>query len=144
MSNFIYYPDADITIILLNNFGNYGESLWPVNMGLSAILFNKNNGNWSIHKEVDIAEKDLEQYKGLYVYNKQHSLVINYSGGKLFVEATNPRDQLPKLQLHFEGENRFYITEANLSFEFIKNTDNNYYKLISYRGTAKDAEWIKK
>jgi CubicO group peptidase (beta-lactamase class C family) len=41
MSSFTYFPDEDVTIILLNNFGNYGQSLWPINSGISAIVFGK-------------------------------------------------------------------------------------------------------
>jgi len=143
MSNFIYYPDSNVTIILLNNFGNYGQSLWGVNMGLSAIMFNKPYANWVVHTESNIDETALKQYAGKYIYNKQHSLIITFENGKLYVEATNPKDKLPKVQLHADDKGKFYITEANLGFDFVKG-DNNNYKIVTYNNGSKDAEWIKK
>ena len=144
MTNFVYYPDKDITIILLNNFGNYGQSLRPVNMGLSAIIFNKPYLNYTINKEIATNKNILQTYAGTYVYNDQHKLIITLEGDKLFVEDTNHDDKLPKLQLHDGGGDNFYITEADLKFQFIKDLTNHYYKIITYNSGGKDAEWLKK
>ncbi|WP_128546324.1 serine hydrolase domain-containing protein [Larkinella soli] len=45
MSDFIHFPADDVTIILLNNFGNYNDSLLPVVMGLANIVFGRPPGN---------------------------------------------------------------------------------------------------
>jgi len=144
MSNFVYYPDKDITIILLNNFGNFGQSLTSVNMGLSAIMFNKPYLNYSAGKEAATDKISLQAYAGTYVYNDQHTLLITFENDKLFVEDTNPQDKLPKVQLHYGNDDTFYITEANLRFQFLKDKSNHYYKLITYNSGGKDAEWLKK
>ncbi len=144
MANFVYYPDKDITIILLNNFGNFGQSLLSVNMGLSAIMFNKPYLNYTANKEVATDKNTLQAYTGTYVYNDQHKLIITLENNTLFVEDTNPQDKLPKVQLHYGDGDMFYITEANLKFQFIKDSTNRYYKLITYNSGGKDAEWLKK
>ncbi len=141
MSFLAYYPGEDVTIILLNNFGNYGDSLVSIFNSLSAIMFNQPYSLWKNQSEVSVGNDILKQYVGTYRFNGQHSLVVTFKDSKLFVEATNPNDKLPKLQLHAEGATKFYIKEAQLQFEFVK--DDNSAKIITYNSRGKDAEWIK-
>jgi CubicO group peptidase (beta-lactamase class C family) len=46
MSSFTYYPDDDITIILLINFGNYRDSLGRMDVGLSRIMLGQPYSLW--------------------------------------------------------------------------------------------------
>ena len=39
MSEFIYYPDENLVIVLLNNFGTYDQNVWAVGMGIANIVF---------------------------------------------------------------------------------------------------------
>ncbi|PTS95674.1 hypothetical protein DBR11_20830 [Pedobacter sp. HMWF019] len=66
---------------------------------------------------------------------------ITEEGGKLFVEALNPNDRLPKVQLYSEAVNNFYIKEAPLKFEFVNDGTTEAYKIITYNNRGKDAEW---
>jgi len=141
MSFLSYYPDDDVTIILLNNFGNYGNNLAPIQNALSAIMFNQPYSLWENHTDIKTSADILKQYAGVYRLNAEHSLVVTFKDSKLFVEASNPNDKLPKVELHAESESKFYIKEAQLQFEFVK--DNNSAKLVTYNVRGKDAEWIK-
>lgn len=141
MSFLSYYPDDDVTIILLNNFGNYGNNLAPIQNALSAIMFNQPYSLWENHTDIKTSADILKQYAGVYRLNAEHSLVVTFKDSKLFVEASNPNDKLPKVELHAESESKFYIKEAQLQFEFVN--DNNSSKLVTYNVRGKDAEWIK-
>jgi len=143
MSNFMYYPDKDITIILLNNFGNYGGSLWDLNNGISAILLGRPYSIYERNKEIKIDKVLLKQYAGTYRFNADHQLVVIFQDDKLFVEASNPKDMLPQVELHALRENRFYMNEAQLQFEFVKDVNGVILKVVSYNTRGKDADWMK-
>ena len=143
MSNFMYYPDKDITIILLNNFGNYGGSLADINTGISAILLGKPYTLFERHKEIKTDKTSLNQYAGVYRYNADHRLIVSFKDDKLFVEASNPNDKLPQVELHANSDSKFYINEAQLQFEFIKDANGAILKIVTYNTRGKDAEWIK-
>lgn len=143
MSNFVYYPDADATIILLTNVGDYGGNLSPINTGLSAILFGKPYQPWAKYKEQTVDTALMQVYTGTYRLNNEHQLLVTQKDGKLFIEATNPKDRLPRLELHAQNANTFYIKEAPLRFQFIFNTSHVPEKIVTFNTRGKDAEWIK-
>jgi len=143
MSNFMYFPDKNITIILLNNFGNYGGSLWDFTVGISAILFGKPYALYEKHTEIKADKALLKQYAGTYRYNAGHQLMVTFKDDKLFVEASNPNDKLPQVELHGLSESKFYMNEAQLQFEFVKDASGKILKVITYNTHGKDAEWVK-
>ncbi len=143
MSNFMYYPDKDITIILLNNFGNYGGNLSDINTGISAILLSKPYSLYEKHAEIKTDKTLLKGYAGTYRFNADHQLIVTFKDDKLFVEASNPKDKLPRVELHAQNENKFYMNEAQLQFEFIKDANGGILKIITYNTRGKDAEWVK-
>jgi CubicO group peptidase (beta-lactamase class C family) len=143
MSNFMYYPDKDITIILLNNFGNYGGSLSDINTGISAILLGRPYSLYEKHAEINADKTLLRQYAGTYRFNADHQLIVSFKDDKLFVEASNPNDKLPQVELHATSESRFYTNEAQLQFEFIRDVNGAVLKMVTYNTRGKDAEWMK-
>jgi CubicO group peptidase (beta-lactamase class C family) len=143
MSYLVYFPDDDITIIMLTNFGNYGDGLAPMNAGLSAIVFGQPYTLWEKHDAINVDKDDLKHLAGAYRVNEKHSLIITFKKDKLYVEAVNPKDRLPQVQLYAETESKFYIKEAQLKFEFVKDNNGNPVKLITYNSSGKDAEWVK-
>ena len=48
-----------------------------------------------------------------------------------------------KCRLYAESENMFYMKEAQLRFEFVRDEKNDPIKLVTYNTNGKDAEWIK-
>ena len=99
----------------------------------------------TIDNNFKVKEAILKTYVGTYevsLNNANHKLVVTFEEGRLPIEAANPDDRLPKVQMHANSENEFYIKEALLKFEFIKDT-NNVFKMVTYNNRGKDAEWIK-
>lgn len=80
-------------IILLNNFGDYGESLWPVSEGIAAILFNKpyNLSKHGISKTPIYAENENEFF--LKDFNTIFTFIKNTDG------------RVPKMISHENGKN---------------------------------------
>jgi CubicO group peptidase (beta-lactamase class C family) len=142
-SEFLFYPKEDVTIILLNNVGDYGNSLFPAATGVSSIVFGLPYRNWKQPAGIKINPEILRRYVGLYALNTEHKLKVSLENGKLFILDTNPKDMLPKVQLYAETENTFYMKEAQLRFEFILDADNNSLKIVTYNSSGKDAAWIR-
>lgn len=143
MSNLAYYPAEDVTIILLNNFGDYGQSLVSINQTLSAIVFDQPYTLWGKQSEIHMSSAALLTLAGTYKFNAKHSLIVTAQDGKLYVEASNPDDKLPRVELHAETSDKFYITEAQLKFEFVHDAQGNTVKMITYNTAGKDVEWLK-
>jgi len=131
MSNIIYFPEADVTIILLNNEGDYGESLWPINMALSAIVFNMPYNKWETRTEVKVDEAVLRQYVGVYAVDDKVKIFITLKNGQLYAKGNSARS-IPNLPIYPESDNRFFLKNFNVTFTFIKNTKGEVIKFISH------------
>ncbi len=122
MSIFVYYPDEDITIILLKNSGHYGESLYPSVIALTAILLKKPYSKWQPRTEVKVEQTVLQQYVGRYRADPKivpdRVMSISFEQGKLFVQANNSE---LKVELFAESENSFFLKEYNEQWTFRKN-----------------------
>jgi CubicO group peptidase (beta-lactamase class C family) len=140
MSDFIYYPKEDITIIILNNFGNYGQNVWASVMGVSCILFHLPYDLWQLRTEQKVEENVLKQYVGLYKLNKRLGLLITYNHGELYMkgEGASTAPELPMLP---ESENKFFLHDFNTTFTFIKEGD--HFRLVVHEH-GQDSEWKKK
>ena len=137
MSDFIYYPKEDITIIILNNFGNYGQNVWASAMGISCILFHLPYDLWQLRKEQKVEEAVLKQYVGSYKLNKKTGLSITYNNGQLYMKGTG-RSTAPKLPLLSEAENKFFLRDFNTTFTFLN--DGNHFRLVAHEH-GQDSEW---
>ncbi len=133
MSEFIFYPDQKITIVLLNNFGTYDQNVWSVGMGISCILYNMPYDNWKARKEVNLPKEILQKQVGTYELNKKTRILIKLLDGRLYAKITG----LPDIQIHAETENDYYFESFNTSLHF-----RNVRLIIHEHG--QDSEWKKK
>jgi hypothetical protein len=129
MSSFRYYPDQDVTVILLNNFGYYNQTLLTVNNLLSAIVFNK----YTLKTRVPIIldEALLQQYTGAYAINKKDKLLITAQGHQLYAESSS-KNGIPKLPVYAQDESSFYLKDFDAVLTFVRDADNNVVKIISH------------
>lgn len=115
VSEFVHYPQKDITIILFKNAGNYGEDLWPVSMGLSAVVLDLPYDRWKARKPVTLPEDVLKQKEGSYGAN---NLVIRFVvKDKLLHEVLPDGTELPLLA---ESQDTFYPENFNTTVRFGK------------------------
>jgi CubicO group peptidase (beta-lactamase class C family) len=141
MSNFMYYPDKDVTIILLNNFGNYGGSLSAINSDLSAIVFNRPYTLWQTHIALKVDNTILQQYVGTYTLDGKVKVFITLKGGQLYAES-NSSNGIPKLPIYPKSQNEFFLKDFNAVFAFVRDADGNVSKFISHE-SGKDIEFKK-
>lgn len=127
MSSFRYYPDADVTVILLNNFGYYGQTLLNINNALSAIVFNKWQGKVAINVDKDV----LSQYVGTYDINGKDKVLITLKKGQLYIEST-AKTGIPRTPLYPRGNDTFFLKEWDVELKFAKDENNNVIKIISH------------
>lgn len=138
-SDEIYFPNEDVFVAAL--FNGYEPAVnWTIlSNDIAKISIGK-----PLNSEVKLDEAILKQYFGVYEYDSKNKLIVTLENGSLFIEDTNPDARLPKVQLYAESENKFFIKEvAELKFEFIKDTNKNVVKAVTYNSRGKDAEWKK-
>lgn len=126
MSEFIYYPDEDLTIILLNNFGNYDENIWAVGMGISCIAFQLPYDNWDVRQKVMLKKEAMQKRVGKYqlkFMNGKSMVNIKVKGDSLFLDIEGM-----ELPLYAENENHFFLEyfNAQLIFEGEKGTFHSH------------------
>jgi CubicO group peptidase (beta-lactamase class C family) len=125
-----YYPENDVTIILLNNYGWFNDAFNGINTDLSAIIFNKPYKLLTDHSNKKIPDDVLKKYIGQYDFDKKHHAYITLENGSLQMEA--PQGGLPKSPLFAEDENNFYLKIINAVIEFVKDGSGNITGLIAH------------
>jgi beta-lactamase family protein/uncharacterized protein DUF3471 len=125
-----YYPGEDVTVILLNNEGWFGEALNGISTDLSAIIFHKSYELMSDHVSIKLPDVVLKKYIGQYDFDKKHHAYITLENEQLQLEA--PQGGLPKSPLFAEDETNFYLKIINARIEFVKDASGNITGLISH------------
>ena len=139
-SDEIYLPNENVFVVALYNCYEADMDWQILTNDIARLAIGK-----PINHNVKVKEAVLKTYVGTYevtLNNVNHKLIVTFTDGILSIEAANPDDRLPKVQLYANSENEFYIKEAALKFEFIKDT-NNSFKIVTYNNRGKDAEWTK-
>ncbi len=113
MSEFIYYPEEDLTIILLNNFGTYDQNVWSVGMGLSSIVLNLPYDNWKLRKPIKLDKEILLRYGGTYELTDKRRLVIELEGDRILTKTAG----LPPMELFVENDSVFDLQNFNTSID---------------------------
>ncbi|QKZ15570.1 serine hydrolase [Spirosoma sp. KUDC1026] len=129
MSEFVHYPKEELTIILFNNFGNYGDSLFPIVQSLSVIVFGMPDELWLPKQEVVLEQKQLEQYVGRYVADQPSGYGANVvlRDGRLYSLGHHP-NQLPELALYASKVDHFFPQMYNSRMTFQRDSSG---KVIS-------------
>jgi CubicO group peptidase (beta-lactamase class C family) len=125
VSEFIYFPDDDVRIILLKNSGNYGQDIWPVTMGLSNIVFGQPYDVWKVRKEVKLDSVALARVAGRYG-SKEQSFYFFIRDNNLYMDINGQAELL----LLAESENTFYFENFNTQFRFMKSKGEKFDALI--------------
>lgn len=139
-SDEIYIPDENVFVVALYNCYETNMDWQLLTNDIARVALGKQLDN-----AVKVKEDVLKSYLGDYEVNLKgvnHKLIVTFSDGRLSIEASNPADRLPKVLLYAKSENEFYIKEAPLRFEFVKDADNAF-KIVTYNNRGKDAEWTK-
>ena len=116
MSEFIYYPDEDLIVILLNNFGTYDQNIWSVGMGLSCIAFQLPYDNWKLRPKITLDERMLEKRVGTYdmsFMNQKSKIGIKLKDSNLYLDIDGM-----ELPLYAENENTFFLEYFNAQLVF--------------------------
>lgn len=131
MSEFIYYPDENLTIVLLNNFGTYGENVWAVGMGISSAVFGLPYDQWKLRKKVTVAKDVLQSHTGKYKYQRS-TIEVKLENDKLFAII----NESLTLELIPENENDYFFRDFNTSFHFEGD-------ILIVHEHGEDSRWIR-
>jgi len=127
MSSFRYYLDADVTVILLNNFGYYDQTLLNINNALSAIVFNKWQPKIAVKTYADV----LQQYVGAYDINGKGKVLITVNKNQLYIEST-AKSGIPKTPLFAKSNDTFFLKDWDVELTFVKDENNKVVKVVSH------------
>ncbi|MBS1512808.1 MAG: beta-lactamase family protein [Bacteroidetes bacterium] len=139
-SDEIYLPNEGVFIVTLFNCYEADMDWQLLTNDIARLAIGK-----TINNTFNVKDTILKSYVGTYevtLNNVNHKLIVTFTDGRLFIEAFNPDDRLPKVLLYAKSESEFYMKEAPLRFEFVKDT-NNVFKIVTYNNRGKDAEWTK-
>jgi CubicO group peptidase (beta-lactamase class C family) len=134
----IYIPSQDLFVATLFN-GFETDMDWQV---LSNDIARLASGN-GLRKALQLSGDSLQRFTGIYKYNNEHSMLVTLENHHLFIEASNPKDRLPKVELLARSDNSFYIKEAALQFLFVHDPKSGYYQLQTYIDPEKKDIWPK-
>lgn len=137
----VYLPNQGIYLVTLFNCYEADMDWQVLTNDLAKLAIGKPTGS-----VIQLDEVALKKYTGTYEVlagTIRHQMRVTLEASKLFVEALNPEDRLPKVQLYAESYSKFYIKEAPLKFVFVKDDASGAFKLITYNNRGKDAEWKK-
>jgi CubicO group peptidase (beta-lactamase class C family) len=116
-SFFLFSPERKTCIILLNNITSI--TLEKTGKSVYAALWNKPYSLPKPQKEIQLAEKSLLQYTGIFEVSANYKVEISREAGKLFMSANNGE----KVKLSAESENRFFVIDEDMVLEFIHKDD---------------------
>ena len=139
-SDEIYLPTENVFIVALYNCYEADMDWQILTNDIARLAIGK-----PLNNDVKVKDAVLKNYVGTYeviLNNINHKLIVTFEDGRLSIEAANPDDRLPRVLLYATSENEFYIKEAALRFEFLKD-GNNSFKIVTYNNRGKDAEWKK-
>jgi len=138
-SDAIYLPQENVFVVALYNCYEADMDWQVLTNDIARVALGK-----PLRSEVALTDHILKNYVGTYsttYKNVVHQLIVTLEKGNLFIRATLPDDKLPKVRMCAKSETQFYIKEASLQFEFVKDGDN--FKIVTYNRRGKDAEWVK-
>nr|WP_068890896.1 serine hydrolase domain-containing protein [Pedobacter panaciterrae] len=137
----VYLPKQDLLVVTLFNCFESDMDWQTLTNDLAKLAIGEPTAS-----TVELTDKDMKEYTGTYqviVEGVNHELKVSQEGSKLFVEGLNPNDRLPKVRMYAETVNKFYIKEAQLKFEFVRDEVSGLNKIVTYNNRGKDAEWKK-
>lgn len=132
MTEFIYYPDEKLIIILLNNFGTYEQNVWSLGMGIASIVLELPYDNWSLKSEVKIDKSILRKHVGIYK-NGKTKIEIKYRDDKLYAAIPG----LPDMRLLAEAADSYYLENFNSTLKFNEN-------ILTIHEHGEDSQWVRK
>src|SRR5690606_8891926 len=117
MSEFIYYPDQSLIIILLNNFGTYDQNVWSIGMGISSIVFVLPYDNWKLRNSVAVAPDVMRKHTGRYA-NGKSKIEIRLKANSFYAVISG----LPEIELYAENDKQYYFRDFNTTLNFSGST----------------------
>jgi CubicO group peptidase (beta-lactamase class C family) len=132
----IYLPDEDVFIVALFNGFEYDMDFIMLPNDIARLAAGK-----PLRPELKLNDDRLKQYTGTYTYNSEHQMIITFKDHQLLVDDTYPKDHLHDIKLYAKSNNRFYIKEAPIDFEFVRDPSSKKFMLVTYNAHGKDAEW---
>ncbi|WP_338239913.1 serine hydrolase domain-containing protein [Persicobacter diffluens] len=131
MSELIYYPNDELIIILLNNYGTYEQNVWAIGMGITSIVLGMPYDKWTIRNDNKVEVSKMQKHVGQYKSGKGR-LEIKLVDDNLFLALPNS----PDMRLLPENENQYFLDNFNTRFDF------NNGKLVLHEH-GKNIEYIK-
>ena len=141
MSMVSYFPSEKISIILLNNYGTYGQNIMSIMMAAAAISLGLPYDNWQEREERKLDSLYLQRLTGTYTLDKSRYMTLTVADGRLLVTGNRAMGYL-QLPLLAETGDQFFFEDYNTVFRFVMDESGKPTKLIIHEHGG-DTEWKK-
>lgn len=127
-SNLVRFVDADLTIIILSNTGQYDTTV--LTNALTAIALGGPYELPDVLVEVEIEDEDLyDKYIGEYELAPQAIYTITREGNRIFAQLTGQG----KAEIFPSSESEFFYKVVDAKITFIKDDEGNVTSLILHQ-----------
>lgn len=132
IASFMKYPEDDITIIMLSNYGDTNGR--QLKSDLTALVFNEPYKLPRQKKEVNLGAAVLRKYAGVYQLNENFRITVTLENNKLYAKA--PGD-MEKVEFIPESETQFYLKGPETEIEFVLEGGKVIYMIVKMGGEQK-------
>jgi CubicO group peptidase (beta-lactamase class C family) len=132
-ANLTYFLDRGISIVVL---GNLSVAPAPeIAAYLGALAHGDTVQLMSEKKPISLPSSVLARYAGVYQFSNGQSMTLKVEGSQLAVVQPAGANALILLA---ESETRFFIREANLVIDFVRDTAGNVTEFVMVQGTRQE------
>ncbi|RZS70654.1 beta-lactamase [Pseudobacter ginsenosidimutans] len=135
-----YFPEEDIFMAFLVN--GRSQETDARTMDLINQVTQLSLGK-PVLAEFSITAAMLQQYTGVYALNEEHKILVTLENGQLYIEGSNPADQITKIPVYPYQVDHFFTKGPDFKMEFRKDNAGNYAKIVTTARSKFIFEWKK-
>ena len=135
-----YFPEEDIFMAFLVNGRSQetdARTMKVINQ-VTQLAIGK-----PVLSEIPMPAAILQQYTGIYALNEEHKIMVTLENGQLYIEGSNPADQITKIPVYPYQADCFFTKGPDFIMEFRKDNNDHYTKIVTTARSKFIFEWLK-
>jgi len=126
-------------LVIMVNTANGGQIIPEIVNSIAKVYGFKDLNHSKVMKIVTVSDATLQSYTGEYEIEPNLLLAITKEGSNLFGKLTGQQ----RVQLHPETQSKFFLKEADVQIEFIRDDKGQVTGLVIYEGGEHKAKKVK-
>lgn len=92
-------------------------------------------------KEIKIDKEKMQELAGLYAANEQSAIRVTVEGGQMYIEGTNPADNMSKMPVQAISPLLWFVKGTDLDLQFVKDAGGRIVQLVTVYKNKVRIEW---